>query len=231
MDEKTIIIADRDLDYCGTIAVFFRRAGYRVEATASADQVLRSVHERRAPVLLLGSAFGSEVPSPELVRLLKKCNRQLQIIMVCDEVSLDQERKVRQEGIFYHALKPASEREAAELGQAVACAFEKQAADARRNRGHCLLPAAVHHEKVRPQLVQLLPWMVGLVVLMLATNYLSFSSVNTAQDGNNFAVWLFLGFCAAIVIGQLLPIFRIKLATGRAAQRQGAPEKAGRGGN
>lgn len=226
MDEKTIIIADRDLDYCGTIAVFFRRAGYRVEATASADQVLRSVRERRAPVLLLGSAFGSEVPSPELVRLLKKCNRQLQIIMVCDGVTLDQERQVRQEGIFYHALKPASEREAAELGQAVACAFEKQAADARRSRGHYLLPAAAHHEKVRPQLVQLLPWMVGLVALVLCTDAIPRRAASTAQQGSDFAIWLFLGFCAMIVVGQLLPIFRIRLALGRAARRQQVSESS-----
>jgi len=193
--------------------------------------VLRSVHDRRAPVLVLGNAFGSKPACAELVQLLKKYNRQVQIIMCCDELSPGQAREVREAGIFYQALKPATADEAAELSQVVACAFAKQAADALRYPGWAALHQVAAPERVRPHLLHALPWMVGLVVLMLATNYLSFSSVNNAQDSNNFAVWLFLGFCAAIVIGQLLPIFRIKLATGRAAQRQGAPEKAGRGGN
>lgn len=230
MEDKTIIIADKDVEFRGNLTGFFRKAGYRVEATGSADQVLRSIHDRRAPVLLLGSAFGSKPASAELVRLLKKYNRHLQIVMFCEEMSLAQSRQVRQEGIFYQALRPATADEAAELGQVVACAFAKQATDALQHPGWAALHKGAAPERVRPHLMHALPWVVGLVALTLAANYLSFSSVGNGQDSNNFGVWLFLGFCSMIVIGQLLPIFRIKLAPGRAAQAQKAAEHASRGG-
>ena len=217
MDKRSIIIADRDVAYCSKMAGFFRKAGYRVEATGSTDQVLHSIKVQRAPVLLLGSDFGEKSAAAEMVHLLKKCNRQLDIIVVSDEMTLAQARQVRQEGIFYHALKPVTVGEAAELGQAVECAFEKY-----QNSAH---PAAATSHSAgegvcRTQLVNALPWIVGVVALVLGTNYLSLPAAHAAQDGNSLAVWGFLAFCALIVTGQLVPIFRIKLALGRAEHRQ-----------
>jgi predicted component of type VI protein secretion system len=62
---------------------------------------------------------------PDMVRLLKQCNRQLSIILVSDEQSLPLVRTIREEGIFYHALKPADLNDTEELRLAVKCAFEK----------------------------------------------------------------------------------------------------------
>lgn len=226
MDERTVIIADKDLAYRSRITGFLRKAGYRVEATGSADQVLHYLQEKRA-VLLLGSDFGSRTATAELVRLLKKCNRQLQIIMVSDQMSLAQARQVREEGIFYQALKPAGLEEAEELGQVVACAFEKQAANARL---HPALAALQDHvvENARPHPLHALPWIVGLVALLIGTNYHSLSAVHAAQEGSNFAVWLFLGFCAFIVVGQMLPIFRIKLAKAERRTLQESTTRSGK---
>ncbi len=55
-------------------------------------------------MVLLGSEV-DEMPASELIPLLKKCNKKVEIILVSGESSLPQMRKVRSEGIFYHALK------------------------------------------------------------------------------------------------------------------------------
>jgi CheY-like chemotaxis protein len=223
MDERAIIIADRDVAYRGKLAGFFRKAGYRVQATGSTEQLLNSVQEKQAPVLLLAGDFGRQLASADLVHLLKKCNCQLQIIMMSDEMTLTQARQLRQEGIFYHALKPATAGETEELGQAVVCAFEK-------HRGSfAAAPLAQTATSPGPAWVQLmnaLPWGIGIAALILGTNYLSLPTANGAQSGNSLAVWLFLVFCALIVTGQLLPIFRIKPAPGRVPHLQGGRESA-----
>jgi CheY-like chemotaxis protein len=224
MDKRTIIIADRDVAYRSKMASFFRKAGYYVEATGSTDQVLNGIQNKPAPVLLLGSDFSAMVPAADLVHLLKRCNHQLQIIMVSEGMGLAQSRQLRQEGIFYHALKPVA-GEAGELGQAVQCAFEKCQGGAQPAPAPVAqLQPVVSEGGLRPHLMYALPWIIGVVVLMVGTDYLSLSAAGSAQEGGSLAVWIFLGFCALIVMGQMLPIFRVKLVPGQAEGRQAVRE-------
>jgi response regulator of citrate/malate metabolism len=60
----------------------------------------------------------------ELIPLLKQCNRNVTIILVSNEESPPAIRKIRNEGIFYHALKPVKPEDTEEIRQAVKCAFE-----------------------------------------------------------------------------------------------------------
>ena len=123
MDEREILLADEDSESRSQVAEAFREAGYRVETTDSAVHVFCTVLEKQVPVVLLGSDFDKKIGLPELVRLLKKCRRQLTIILVSDEESLPVVRTIRQEGIFYHALKPATREDTEEIRLAVECAF------------------------------------------------------------------------------------------------------------
>jgi len=224
MDQQKIIIADRDAAYRSNMTSIFRKAGYRVEATGSTDQVLNSIQDKEAQVLLLGSDFNGKVAAADLVHLLKKCNQRLQIIMVSEGMSLAQARQVRQEGIFYHALKPAA-GEAGDIGQAVQCAFENYHCGAQPHPAPAEELQSVGCEGgARPHLMHALPWIVGVVALMVGTDYLSLSAASRAQGGGSLAVWIFLGFCALIVMGQMLPIFRVKLVLGQAEGRQAVRE-------
>lgn len=121
--DRGILIADRDSDYREQMAEFFADAGYEVETTDSAVNVLCSILDRKAPVLVLGSDFDKKVAPANLIHLLKKCNRQLAIILVSDSETVAQERKIREEGIFYHALRPRKVEDNEEIRQAVECAF------------------------------------------------------------------------------------------------------------
>ena len=228
MDKRAIIIADKDIAYRSKMAAFFRKVGYLVESTGSTDQILDRIQGKQAPVLLLGSDFASQVASADLVHLLKKCNHQLQIIMVSDGMTLSQARQLRQEGIFYHALKPGSVGEAEELGQAVACAFDKRQGSHSAGAVAALPHSAGSEELASARLMNALPWIVGVVALILGTNYISLSAASRGHDGNSMVVWIFLGFCALIVIGQILPIFRVKLVLGRVGDHQATRVRGGK---
>jgi DNA-binding NtrC family response regulator len=125
MEDREILLADKDSEVRRQVADVFRREGYLVETTDSVVHVFSAVLEKKIPVVLLGSDFDKNVKLLDLVRLLKQCNRQLTIILVSDEESLPLVRTIREEGIFYHALKPADRNDTEEIRMAVECAFKK----------------------------------------------------------------------------------------------------------
>lgn len=123
MSDREILVADSDSESRNQMADSFRDAGYNVETTDSATHVFCTVLEKQIPVVLLGSGFDKKMALAEMVRLLKKCNRHLTIILISDNETLPAIRSVRQEGIFYHALKPVGLEDTAEILSAVECAF------------------------------------------------------------------------------------------------------------
>lgn len=121
-----LLIADGDIDSRIQMAHLFIEAGYSVTVTSSAAHVLYGILKKTAEVVLLSSEF-DDLSAGDLIPVLKKCNRDLTIILVGDEVSLPLIRKARREGIFYHALRPVRPEDGDEIRQAVRCAFENLA--------------------------------------------------------------------------------------------------------
>lgn len=123
-----LLIADEDTDCRKQMAEFFIEAGYNVIVTNSAANALSGILKKAAQVVLLGTKF-DELTAADLIPLLKQCNRKLTIILVAANTSLPLIRKLRSEGIFYHALKPVNAEDREELKQAVQCAFESLRSD------------------------------------------------------------------------------------------------------
>ncbi|MGD0845297.1 MAG: response regulator [Geobacteraceae bacterium] len=118
-----LLIAHQDVECRKQMAELFIEAGYNVIVTNSAADALNGILKKSVQVVLLGSEF-DELTAADLIPLLKKCNRRLTIILVSADTSLPLIRKLRSEGIFYHALKPVNGEDKEELRKAVACAFE-----------------------------------------------------------------------------------------------------------
>ena len=118
-----LLIADQDVDCRKQMAEVFIEAGYNVIVTNSAANAMDGILKKTAQVVLLGSEF-DELTAADLIPLLKQCNRNLTIILVAADTSLPLIRKLRNEGIFYHALKPVNGEDKEEIRQAVKCAFE-----------------------------------------------------------------------------------------------------------
>lgn len=124
METQHILVADKDTEYLKDISCCLSGAGYNVETTSSTVQVISNILKKKTPVVLLGSDFDSKINLVDLVRLLKKCNRHLAVILVSDEAALPMVQKIRKEGIFYYALRPVSAEDREELTQAAICALE-----------------------------------------------------------------------------------------------------------
>jgi DNA-binding NtrC family response regulator len=117
-----LLIADENVESRKQMADLFIEAGYNVIVTNSAANALYGILKRTAQVVILSSQF-DEITATELIPILKKCNRKLTIILVSEDLSLSIIRKVRKEGIFYHALKPVKPEDREEIRQVVQCAF------------------------------------------------------------------------------------------------------------
>ncbi len=123
MNGRKILIADKDPAARQELADFFRGSNYQIETTGSAAYVLSRILQKQNPIVLLGSTFDETISTAELIALLKRSNQQLRIILVSDANSPEALRKVREEGIFYHALRPVDQQDSEELRSAVDSAF------------------------------------------------------------------------------------------------------------
>ena len=123
-EDQGILVADKDTEFLKQVEEYFSDAGYNVETTDSAVHVICNILKKKTPVVLLGSDFDKKVGLLELVQLLKRCNRHLAVILVSDESSLPVVKRIRQEGIFYHALRPVTSDDREEIKQAVDCALK-----------------------------------------------------------------------------------------------------------
>jgi DNA-binding NtrC family response regulator len=118
-----LLIVDEDMDCRKKMAAMFIESGYNVVVTNSIANALSGILKKTAQVVLLGTKF-DELTAAELIPILKQCNSKLSIILVTADTSLPLIRKMRNAGIFYHALKPMNAEDREEIRQAVQCAFE-----------------------------------------------------------------------------------------------------------
>ena len=118
-----LMIAEQDRDCRSMMAELLSEEGYSVTVTDSAADALSGILKKGAQVVLLGSEF-DDLAAAELIPLLKQCNRDVTIILVSNDESQPAIRKIRTEGIFYHALKPTKREDTDEIRQAVRCAFQ-----------------------------------------------------------------------------------------------------------
>jgi DNA-binding NtrC family response regulator len=121
--QEGILIVDEDKDCRKQMAEIFIEAGYDVTVTDSMANALYGVLKKTAQVVVLGSQC-DELAAVDIIPLLKQCNRNLPIILITADTSLGLLRKLRCEGIFYHALRPVDAQGREEIRQAVSCAFK-----------------------------------------------------------------------------------------------------------
>ena len=119
-----ILIAEEHPESRKVMADLCMEAGYSVTVTTTAAGVLQGILKKTAQVILLGSSF-DELAATDLIPLFKKCCRNLTIILDSNEVSLPVIRNMRNEGIFYHLLRPVLPEDREELKQVINCALHQ----------------------------------------------------------------------------------------------------------
>ncbi len=124
MRARKVLIADRDEKARAKLAEFFENSNYAVETTGSAAYAIAKIVQKQEPIVILGDAFEEKIASVDVIALMRKCNKNLKIILISDDSSLETLRRIRKDGIFYHALKPHDLEDNEELRSVVECAVE-----------------------------------------------------------------------------------------------------------
>lgn len=168
----------------------------QVETTDSVVDGLQGILDKRIQVVVLGGDY-DDAHVAKLVPLLKKCNRNLSIILVSNEISIDLLRRIRKEGIFYHALSSAGEEGCEEVKQAVLSAFKNY--QARNNEPQH------NFKEVSMQRMKTILTSLSLVLLAVGPAMAADTS-KTYTSG--ILVLAFVGFCALLVVMQLIPAVR-----------------------
>ena len=123
IETRKILIVDRDKAARQKLADFFENSHYEVETTASAAYAIAKIVQKNEPIVILGDSFEEKIASVDVIALMRKCNKNLRIILVSDDSSLETLKWIRKDGIFYHALKPHNQEDNEELRSAVEYAF------------------------------------------------------------------------------------------------------------
>ncbi len=121
----SIIIADKNQISRTRTARMLAGQGRSVATTGSAANLMESLLHDSWSVVVLGDGLEEGLSPASLVALLKSCCPRATLILATGELSLTEERKVRQQGIFYRASQPVSAMGWDELSLAVDCACRK----------------------------------------------------------------------------------------------------------
>lgn len=145
MNKPNILIAEKDFTTRRQLVRTATAAGYEVKTTRSVAKLIYNLLCRHFPVVLLGDSIEGNIQIPNLLRLMKASDPQVAIILISDDISLQQMRKARELGIFFHALKPVNPEDWQELTQAITCACKKTARlNPAARRGAALLTPRIH---------------------------------------------------------------------------------------
>lgn len=213
---RGLLIADEDLDSRNQLASLFAKENYAVTVTNSLANALDGILKKTVQVVLLSGEF-DEPALTKLIHIIRQCNRNLTIILVSDEMPLSLVRRVRKEGIFYHALKPVKDEDRQEIRQAVRCAFA--------NQSHSPEFEHPYQNKEVPMKASKIILATLTVVMALCTPTLAVDTAKTYNSG--FLVLAFVGICALIVVAQLLPAIRSLLSTMKNAAEESKKAKTG----
>ena len=189
-----LLIANRNHQAREKLASCFDHEKYQVMQSDSVANALEGILNKEIQVVVIDGHY-NEQNVAKLIPLLKKCNRNISIILVSEEMPLELERRIRKEGIFYHALRTAGEENNDEICQAVAYAFRKYEENTTTQ--------AIKKQKEKTMFPIKSVLSTIAITMMLVTPAFA---VDTAQTYNSgILVLLFVGFCALLIVAQLVP--------------------------
>jgi DNA-binding NtrC family response regulator len=121
----TLILAARDRISRTRMARALADRGCTVEMAGSAARLMEFLLRGGRPVVVLADRLAEGLAWPALVSLLKGCNPRAALILAVDELSKQEDLRVRQQGVFYRTSRPVYAAEWDELQLAIDCACRR----------------------------------------------------------------------------------------------------------
>lgn len=103
MKRNTVLIGDNNIEFRKSLTAELSKEGYKVETAQRMGDILEILLGERISLIVMNlQAF----PNYEVISMIRKINKKIPIVTVTDDDSIDTERKVRQEGVFFYFVKP-----------------------------------------------------------------------------------------------------------------------------
>ena len=99
MKAKTILMAYQDDSWVTSLSTAFHDKGYRVETARVVSEIIRRMHGKNTPVVLLDDEMEG-IKSCDLIPLFKRLNPGVQIIVISSEESIGLAKRLRGAGSF-----------------------------------------------------------------------------------------------------------------------------------
>ncbi len=190
---RGLLIANKNGDARDKLADLFSDEDYRIIKTDSVANALEGIINKEIQVVLLDGLCDTQNVT-RLIPLLKKCNRNISIILVTEDMPINLIRKIRQEGIFYHALCPTSDDHYEEIREVTRYAFKKYEENTTTNYRP--------NKEISMAPIKSLLSTLSLVLLLVSP---AFAVDTTVTYNSGLLILLFVGFCALLIVAQLLP--------------------------
>jgi len=191
-----LLIANKNRDERDQLSSIFSNDAYQITTTDSVADGLEGILNKTIQVIVLAGDY-DEQNIAKLIPLLKKCNRHLSIILVTDEIPINLLRRIRKEGIFYHALPPVEETGREEIHQAVNCAFKTYQANVNTPKIRSLKERTMLNAKST---------FATLSLILMSVPAMAADTSKVYNSG--LMVLLFVGFCGLMIAAQLLPAIK-----------------------
>jgi len=100
-----VLVADADEKSRVSVVKFLLKENLAVDTTSMASEVIQKIQNKKIDVLVMDVELRG-MKGYEIIPILKRMDPELCIIVTSSDTSLDLARKIREEGIFFYAVKP-----------------------------------------------------------------------------------------------------------------------------
>ncbi len=189
-----LLIANKNEAAREQLAGLFDESKCEITKADTVANALEGIINKEIQVVVLDGNYDDQNVA-KLIPLLKKCNRNISIILVSDEMPLELVRRIRKEGIFYHALRTVDDNDYSEIYQAVCYAFKKYEENTNTQA------TIKQKEKTMFSIKSVLSTVA--ITMMLVSPAFAVDTATTYSSG--ILVLLFVGFCSLLIVAQLVP--------------------------
>lgn len=107
---RSVLISNGDFELKSYLFDLLSAEGYRVETAKNCFDAIQQVLTERPDVVVMGIDHEG-ISALEAIRVMNKIDIDLPIIAMTHDPSLEMEKKVRREKIFYYIVKPIDREE------------------------------------------------------------------------------------------------------------------------
>ena len=110
-----VLINDQDPGSLRSMEALLKAEGFEVESFSKLSKAVAPCLRRKYKMALISISHkgGSEEAEAKLesLRMMRELDSEMPLVVICDQESLEMERKLRAVGIFYMLTKPFSSEE------------------------------------------------------------------------------------------------------------------------